>query len=155
MKTMDPDENEIYMLGVEQADGIKTKEVFERVKVKVNKRVNMLTNNELNDVNLVRAINTKVIPVAAYPMSVCKCNGGELKELHQMIKHELRSKNMLGKQSSNERLYLRRDDGGRGTKSLKDIYDKTRLRVFATWSAQKTSESVLHGEERTPKRRLL
>ena len=76
MKTMDPDENEIHkFLGIEQADGIKTKRVFEQVKVK--KRVQMLTNTKLNNVNLMCAINAKVIPVAAYPMNVCKfTNGG-------------------------------------------------------------------------------
>ena len=149
---MDPDENEIYnFLGIEQADGIKTEKVFERVKGEVNKRVKMLTNTELN-VNLVRAINMKVIPVAAYPMNVCKFNGGELKQLDQVIKHELRSKNMLGKQSSGERLYLRREDGGRGIKSLKDIYKETRVRVAcyiacsqnkwisAAWRRQNTKE---------------
>ena len=134
MKTMDPDQNEIYkFLRIEQADGIKTKKVFKRVKGEVNKRVKMLTNTELNDVNLVRAINTKVIPVAAYPVNICKFNGGELKELEQLIKRELRLKNMLGKQSSDERLYLRlylrREDGGRGIKLLKDIYKETRPRV--------------------------
>ena len=36
---------------------------------------------------------------------------------------------MLEKQSSNERLYLRREDNGRGIKSLKDIYKETRLRI--------------------------
>ena len=52
MKTMDPDENEIYkFLGIEQADGVKTKKVFERVKGEVNKWVKMLTKTELNDVN--------------------------------------------------------------------------------------------------------
>ena len=114
MKMMDPDKYEIYkFLGIEHVDRIKTKKVFERVKGKVNKRVKMLTNTELNDVNLVHAINTKVIPVAAYPMNVFKFNGGELKELEQVIKLELRLKNMLGEQSSDERLYLRREDGGR------------------------------------------
>ena len=127
---MDPDENEIYnFLGIEQADGIKTEKVFERVKGEVNKRVKMLTNTELNDVSLVSVINTKVVPVAARPMNVYKFNGGELKELDQVIKRGLRSKYMLGKQSSDERLYLRREDGGRGIKSLKDIYKKTRMRV--------------------------
>lgn len=58
----------------------------------------MLTNTELNDLNLERAINTKVIQVAAYPMSICKFTGGDLKELDQVIKRELRSKNMLEKQ---------------------------------------------------------
>ena len=38
-------------------------------------------------------------------------------------------KNILWKQSSNERLYLRREDGGRGIKLLKGIYEETRLRV--------------------------
>ena len=93
-----PDENDTYkFLGTEQADGIKTKKVFERVPGKVNKRVKMLTYTELNDVNLVRAINTKVIPVAAYPMNVCKFTDAELKELYQVVKRELRLKNMLGK----------------------------------------------------------
>ena len=99
MKTMDPDDNEIYkFLGIEQADGIKMKRVFERVKEEVKKRVQMLTNTKLNGVNLMCAINTKVIPVAAYPMNVCKFTSGELNELDQVIKRELRSKKMLGKQ---------------------------------------------------------
>ena len=95
----------------------------------VNERVKMLTNTELNDVNLVHAINLKVIPVAAYPMSVGKFTGGELKELEQVIKRELRLKNMLGKKSSDERLCLRGEDSGRGIKLLKDIYRGTRLRA--------------------------
>ena len=130
MRAMDPDKNEIYrFLGIEQADGIKTKKVFERVKGEVDRRIKMLTNTKLNDINLARAINTKVIPVAAYPMNVCKFTGGELKELDQVIKRELRSRNMLGKQTSDERLYLRREDGGRGIKSMRDIYKETRMRV--------------------------
>ena len=140
IRVIDSDKNEIFkFLGIEQADGIKTKKVFERVKGKVNKRVKMLTNTELNDVNLVRAINTKVIPVAAYSMNVCKFTDGELKELDQVIKRKLRSKNKLGKQSSNERLYLIREDGGRGMKSLRDIYKETRLRVtfYMTWIQNK------------------
>ena len=36
---------------------------------------------------------------------------------------------MLGKQSRDEKLYPRREDGGRGINSLKDIYKETRLRV--------------------------
>ena len=80
MKTIDPDENEIYkFLGIEQADGIKTKKAFKPVKGEVDKRIKMLTNTELNDVNLVCAINTKVIPGATYPMNVCKFTNEELK----------------------------------------------------------------------------
>ena len=66
MKIVDPDQNEIYkFLGVEQADGIKTKEVYNRVKEEVSRRIKIINKTELNDKNLIRAINTKVIPVAA------------------------------------------------------------------------------------------
>ena len=130
MKTMNSEENEIYkFLGIEQADGIKTKAVYERVKEEVTKRVKMLTKTELNDANLIKAINMKVIPVATYAMNVCKFTVAELKQLDQIIKKELRVKNMLGRQASDERLYLKRERGGRGLKSLRDAYRETRLRV--------------------------
>ena len=67
----------------------------------------MLVNTKLNDANLVSAINAKVIPVAAYPMNVCKFNNGELNQLDQVIKKELRAKNMLGRQASDDKLYLK------------------------------------------------
>ena len=89
----------------------------------------MLVNTELNDSNLISAINVKFIPVAAYAMNVCKISKGEVNELDQIVKRELRSKQMLGKQASNERLYLKREDGGRGLKSMRDVYKETRLRV--------------------------
>ena len=41
----------------------------------------MLINTELSDANLVRAINAKVIPVAAYTMNVCKLTAKGLREL--------------------------------------------------------------------------
>ena len=115
VKTTDPDQKEIYkFLGVEQADGIKTKEVYNRVKEEINRRLQMLTKTELNDKNLIKAINTKVVPVKAYPMNVCKFTKEELNELDLVVKRELRKCNMLGRQSSDERLYLKRDVGGRG-----------------------------------------
>ena len=82
MKTVEPDKNEIYkFLGVEQADGIKKKEVYNRVKEEISRRMNIITRTELNDKNLVKAINTKTIPVAAYPMNVCKFTHSELAKL--------------------------------------------------------------------------
>ena len=89
----------------------------------------MLVDTELNDANLISAINAKVIPVASYPMNICKFRNGELNQLDQVIKKELHAKNMLGRQASNERLYLKREAGGRGLKSMKDVYKETRLRV--------------------------
>ena len=70
MKTMDPEENEIYkFLGVEQTDGIKKKQMYNRVKEEVSRRMSIITRTELNDKNLVGALNTKVNTVAAYSLS--------------------------------------------------------------------------------------
>ena len=75
MKTIDPDENKIYkFLGVEQAHGIKRKEVYYRLKEEISRRMNIITRTELNEKNLVKAINTKVISVAAYPVFVNSLN---------------------------------------------------------------------------------
>ena len=70
----------------------------------------MLVNTGRNDRNLISAINIKVIPVAAYSMNVYKFSKGELNKLDQIVKRELRSKKMLGKQASDERLYLKREN---------------------------------------------
>ena len=39
---------------------------------KNSRRMNIIARTELNNKNLVNAINTKVIPVAAYPMNILK-----------------------------------------------------------------------------------
>ena len=50
----------------------------------------MLVNTELNDTNLIFAININVILVAAYSMNVCKFSTRELNELDQIFDRELR-----------------------------------------------------------------
>ena len=96
MKTIEPDENEIYkLLGVGQADGIKKEEVYNRMKEEIRKRINIIRRIELNDKSLVKALNTKVIPVPAYPINFCKFTQSELTELDQVIKRNLRKNNML------------------------------------------------------------
>ena len=70
------------------------------------KRMNRLLDSSLSEKNLVRAINTFVIPVAAYVMNVCKVSETDLNELDMVIKRILREKQVHGRQSSDERLKL-------------------------------------------------
>ena len=62
-------------------------------------------------------------------------------EIDQVVKRELRSRNMLGRQGSDERLYLKREDGGRGLKPMRDVYKETRLRVTC-YMAKSTNEWI-------------
>ena len=112
------------------------------------KKVKILTNIELNDVNLVRAISTKVIPVAAYPMNVCKFIGGELKKLDQVKKTWIKIEKHARKAIKHDRLYLRREEGERGMKSLKDICKETRLTVTCCMVTSKKQVDRLCMEKR-------
>ena len=99
------------------------------MKEETSRRMSIITRTELDDKNLVKAINTKAVPVAAYRMNFCIFTQSELTELDQVIKRDLRKNNMLGRQASDERLYMKRKDGRRGLKSLREVYEETRLRV--------------------------
>ena len=70
-------------------------------------------------------------------MNVCNFTGKELDQLDTGIKKILTENNMHGKQCSDERFYLRREPGGRGIKSLKDVYAETIVRVacYMTFSS--------------------
>ena len=48
---------------------------------------------------------------------------------------------MLGRQASDERLYLKRERGGRGLKSFRDAYRETKLRV-ACYMAKPTNSWI-------------
>lgn len=130
MKALDPDQNEVYkFLGCEQAEEIDTKKVMERVQKEVEQRTKNLVGLGLYDKNVVKAINCRVIPVVTYVMNVCTFSALQLDQLDKTIKRILRENNMHGRQCSDERLYLRRDIGGRGIKSFKDAYAETKVRV--------------------------
>ena len=86
----------------------------------------MLTKTELNVVHLVRAINAKVIPVAACVINFCKFKNGELKELDQVLRGKMRAVNILGNKEVTRDCTSR---GGHGIKSMRHVYQETKLRV--------------------------
>ena len=86
MEALDLEKNEIHkFLGCEQADKIDVKRVMKRVKKEIQKRLDHLTSLNLNDQNLMKAINCRVIPVACYVMNVCNLGKGELDELDKIV----------------------------------------------------------------------
>ena len=142
MNALDPDKNEIYkFLGREQGNGIDVKCVMERVKAEVRKRLEQLIGKQLNDENLMKAINCRVIPVAGYVMNVCTLGKGDLEDLDMIVKSVLRREGFHGRQSSDERLYTKRKAGGRGLKSFREVYDETKTRV-ACYMATSTNEWI-------------
>ena len=142
MKALDPSRIENYrFLGCEQANKINVKRVMERVKNEIMTRLDHLMGLHLNDQNLMKVINCRVIPVAGYVTNVCNLGKGELDELDNIVKSALRREGFHGRQSSDERLFTNRREGGRGLKSFKEVYDETKTRV-ACYMATSTDEWV-------------
>ena len=109
MDSLDPNKNEIYtFLGCKQADKIDVKRVMERVKKELRKRLDHLTRLKLNDQNLTKAFNCRVIPVADYVMNLCNLEKGDLDELDTTVRSALRREGFHGIQSSDERLHSKR-----------------------------------------------
>ena len=72
MKALNPEKNDVCkFLGCEESDDIDGKKVLERVKKEIKKRTEHLVKLHLNDKNLMKAINCRVIPVTGYIMNVC------------------------------------------------------------------------------------
>ena len=72
MKALNPEKNDVCkFLGCEESDDIDVKKVLERVKKEIKKRKEHLVKLHLNDKNLMKAINCRVIPVTGYIMNVC------------------------------------------------------------------------------------
>ena len=142
MKALDPEQNEVYkFLGCEQGNKIDVKKVMQRVKKEIAKRLEQLIEVNLNDENLVKAINSRVVPVAGYVMNVCNLGKGDIEELDKIVKTTLRKQGFHGKQARYERLYGRREDGGRGLKSFREVYDETKVRV-ACYMATSNNEWI-------------
>ena len=64
-------------------------------------------------------------------MNVCKFTITDLDKLDKVIKKALHESNMHGRQSSDERLYLPQEGekGGRVLKTIKDVYEETKVRI--------------------------
>ena len=130
MKALDLEQREVYkFLGCEQAEKIDMERVMARVKAETEKRTNDLIQQDLYDENRIKAINKTVIPVAGSVMNVCSLTKQKLDELDKAIKKILKDNKMHGRQVSEERLYMRRENGGRGLKSMKDLYEEAKVRV--------------------------
>ena len=114
---------------------------MEWVKNEIMRRLDHRMGLQLNDKNLMKAINCRVIPVAGYVMNVCNLGKGESDELDNIVESALRREGFHGRQSSDERLFANRREGGRGLKSFKEVYDETKTRV-ACYMATSTDEWI-------------
>jgi hypothetical protein len=130
MKALEPQSDGYYkFLGCEQSEGIDMDSIRQRLEGCIRSRTEQLAELELHEKHLMKAINTRVVPVAGYLMNICKFSKDDLNRMDMIVNEILREYGMHGRQGSDERLYLPRNKGGRGLKSFRDIYKETKVRV--------------------------
>lgn len=81
------------------------------------------------NVNEMKAIICRVVPVAGYGVNVCNVTRTELDELDNLVKNIFRKEGFHLKQSSYEKLCGKTEVGGKGLESFQELYDEAKTRV--------------------------
>ena len=114
------EEHECYKyLGIlEDRSSVITKETNEQIKDAIYQRTKRLCETKLNARNLFRAINEFAISKLNYYIGLVEFKQTELKEMDRNIRTILRGYRIHLQPANSERLYLKRDQLGRGLESM-------------------------------------
>ena len=114
-------------LGILEADRIKHEEMKETVTKEYKRRVRKILQTKLNGGNLVKAINTWAIPLLRYSAAFLDWRKSELQDLDRKTRKLLTMHNGLHPKSNVDRIYIPREEGGRGLISVEDCVESATL----------------------------
>ena len=127
---LDPEDNEYYkFLGIEEGDGQLDEKAKERVIEECFKRVESLRRTELYERNMIKALNTMCMSAVTYVMNIVHFSRPELEHLDVRMRKTLKEMNWMDEKSSEERLYMTVESGGRGLLSFEYIYNIAKIRI--------------------------
>ena len=127
---LDPESAEYYkFLGIEEGDGQLDEKAKERVIEECFKRVESLRNTELYERNTIKALNTMCMSAVTYVMNIVNFSRPELERLDVRMRKTLKDMNWMDDKSSEERLYMNVESGGRGLLSFEYIYNMAKIRI--------------------------
>ena len=152
-KTMREVEEEGYKyLGVLEAAGLKTKKMKELVRGEYLRRVKLVAGSKLYARSLMRAVNTWAVSVVRYTAGILDWRKHELKAMDVKTRKILTMKGVFHRKSNVDRLYLKRNCGGRGLISVAECVRKEELglneyvRSSDEWMLQVVAEEMPVGE---------
>jgi hypothetical protein len=116
-------------LGMDQLFGVNLTKSKNRVRAEFYKRMRKTWKSELNSRNMVKANNSWAAAVLRYFFGVMKWNKRELVEMDRKARKILRLNGAHHHNASLERLYLPRDEGGRGLQSIEGIWEREAVGV--------------------------
>ena len=117
-------------LGVCEGDGIQHSKMKERIRKEYYRRIRLVLKSELNALNRIEAINTLAIPVVTYSFNIINWQMSEIQRMDRKTRKLLTMERMHHPKSDVDRLYLPRDQGGRGLTQLEMTYKTTTIGLY-------------------------
>lgn len=118
----EPDSPYVY-LGVTQVIHPTPTAVFERLNKEYERRLHKIWSSELSGKYKVRATNVYGVALFRYYFCTLKWSLGQLKALDKLTRRVIRQHKSHHYSAATERLYLPRDEGGRGFASLLQVWE--------------------------------
>ena len=115
------DENNCYKyLGMLEVDNIKQKEMKTQIEKEYIRRLRKILKSKLNAGNLVKAINTWAVSLVRYGGGIIDWNQKELEDMDRRTRKMMHAYGAVHPRADVDRLYVQREDGGRGLMSILD-----------------------------------
>ena len=109
-------------LGVDESKEIQHAAVKEKIRKECYQRVREILKKELNSANRIEAINTLTIAVVTYSFSIINWTITEIRRLDKKIRKLLTCNRIHHPKADVDRLYIPRNEGGRGMIQLELSY---------------------------------
>ena len=129
IKEIDTDQGYKY-LGILEADDMKFSEMKSTIKKEYLRRLKVILKSNLNSKNTISATNSRAISIVRYSAGILGWTVNEMKELDRKTRKILTLHNMFHKKGDVDRLYISRQEGGRGLISIEDCVLMERNNLF-------------------------
>ena len=124
------EENETYKyLGILEAGTIKQVQMKDTIRNEYFRRTRKLLETKLSSRNLIKGINTWAVPLVRYSGPFLKWTREELKQIDQRTRKLMTMHKALHPRDDVDRLYVSREEGGRGLASIEDTVDASIQRL--------------------------
>ena len=107
-------------LGVLEASQIKMREMKEKVRKEYFRRIRLILESKLNGGNVIKAMNTWAVAVLRYSGGILDWTKEELEGMDRKTRKLMTINRALHPRANVARLYLPRNEGGRGMKSVEE-----------------------------------
>ena len=107
-------------LGILEADRIKMEDMKEKVRKEYYRRIRKVLESKLNGGNVIKAMNTWAVAAVRYTAGILDWTVNELREMDRKTRKLMTINRALHPKADVDRLYVSRDEGGRGMVSIEE-----------------------------------